>query len=93
MASGPRLLGIIALVVIAGCSSVTGGDDPAPVTVTPAEVPEVTSEPEATANTIPHPMAEDVEEEKRLFYVALSRARERSYISYHGTPSEFLEYL
>jgi DNA helicase-2/ATP-dependent DNA helicase PcrA len=49
--------------------------------------------PEATANTIPHPMAEDVEEEKRLFYVALSRARERSYVSYHGTPSEFLEYL
>jgi hypothetical protein len=51
MASGPRLLGIIALVVIAGCSSVTGGADPAPVTVTPAEVPEVTSEPEATATT------------------------------------------
>ncbi len=51
MASGPRLLGIILLVVIAGCSSVTGGVDPAPVSVTPAEVPEVTTEPETTADT------------------------------------------
>ncbi len=49
--------------------------------------------PELTANTIPHPMAEDVEEEKRLFYVALSRARERSYLSHHGTSSEFMGYV
>ncbi|MFB6361092.1 MAG: hypothetical protein ABEH59_07190 [Halobacteriales archaeon] len=52
MASGPRLLGIIILVVIAGCSSVTGGVDPVPVTVTAAEVPEVTSESGPTPHAV-----------------------------------------
>lgn len=49
--------------------------------------------PEATSDNLPHPMAETAEEEERLFYVALSRARERCYISYHGEPSPFVEYL
>lgn len=48
MVSGLRLVGVLLLVVIAGCSSVTGGVDPAPITVTPADVPEVTTEMEPT---------------------------------------------
>lgn len=49
--------------------------------------------PELTDKNVPHPMAESINEEKRLFYVALSRARERSYLSYSGEPSEFLDFL
>lgn len=48
--------------------------------------------PEMREGMVPHNMA-DVEEEKRLFYVALSRARERAYFSYYGTKSRFLDYL
>lgn len=49
--------------------------------------------PELRQGTVPHSGAENIEEEKRLFYVALSRAKERAYLSYHGNPSEFLDYL
>ncbi len=49
--------------------------------------------PELRDGNVPHPVAANIEEEKRLFYVALSRAKERAYLSYHGKPSDFLEYL
>ena len=37
------------------------------------------------------PMGIDIEEERRLFYVGLTRAKKRIHLSYSGAPSEFLE--
>jgi DNA helicase II / ATP-dependent DNA helicase PcrA len=37
------------------------------------------------------PMGSDIDEERRLFYVGLTRARERVLLSYAGAPSPFLE--
>jgi DNA helicase-2/ATP-dependent DNA helicase PcrA len=36
------------------------------------------------------PMGNDVEEERRLFYVGLTRAKNQLHLSYSGTPSPFL---
>jgi len=41
-----------------------------------------------TRDILPHKLG-DVEEEKRIFYVACSRAAKRLVISAHGDPSEF----
>lgn len=55
---------------------------------------------EANDNILPSYNSDNIEEEKRLFYVAVSRAKEKCFISYHqndgGTnrsPSEFLQFL
>lgn len=42
---------------------------------------------------LPHAKAEDREEERRIMYVALSRARSFLWISWHGKPSAFIEML
>ncbi len=39
---------------------------------------------------LPHHRAHDLEEERRLCYVAITRAQKRLYISYAGRPSPFL---
>jgi len=43
---------------------------------------------------LPHAMSfkkgEDIEEERRLAYVAMTRARKNLYLSFHGLPSRFL---
>lgn len=44
-------------------------------------------------DVIPHKRAEDYNEERRLMYVALSRAKARLWISYHGEKSVFVNYL
>ena len=48
--------------------------------------------PNLTDETSLEPMknAKD-EEERRLFFVAVTRARQRLYLSFHGTPHRFLE--
>ena len=45
------------------------------------------------AGVIPHQKAEDPEEERRILYVALSRARRDLTITYHRQPSEFLHLI
>jgi DNA helicase-2/ATP-dependent DNA helicase PcrA len=42
---------------------------------------------------IPHKRAEDIEEERRIAYVAISRAKDELVISSYGQPSRFLKYL
>lgn len=42
---------------------------------------------------LPHKRSEDFNEERRLVYVALSRARDRLWMSYHGEKSVFVNYL
>jgi superfamily I DNA/RNA helicase len=42
---------------------------------------------------IPHAKAEDVEEERRILYVALSRARRELFVTYHRKPSMFLKMI
>ena len=41
----------------------------------------------------PRTVAEQIEEERRLFYVAMTRAKHRLEISYHKEPSPFLHQL
>ena len=45
--------------------------------------------------TLPHERSlvspEQIEEERRLMYVAMTRARERLYILFHAFPSRFLQ--
>lgn len=47
MQDGPRVIGVLLVVVLAGCGALAGGG-PAPITVTPAEVPDAASPAEAT---------------------------------------------
>jgi len=42
---------------------------------------------------LPHKRSEDFDEERRLAYVALSRAKDRLWMSYHGEKSVFVNYL
>ena len=44
-------------------------------------------------DTIPHRKSEDVEEERRIAYVGISRARNELYISSYGEVSRFMKYL
>lgn len=46
-----------------------------------------------TKDIIPHKRSEDFNEERRLAYVALSRAKDRLWMSYHGEKSVFVNYL
>jgi superfamily I DNA/RNA helicase len=56
---------------------VADGTVPAPAAVTPAE-----------ADPVAH--AQDLQRERCLLFVALTRAHDHLYISYTGTPSTFL---
>ena len=44
----------------------------------------------ATVNDGILPIGGDIQEERRLFYVGLTRAKSRIHVSYYGEPSEFL---
>lgn len=46
-----------------------------------------------TEGILPHKRSEDFSEERRLVYVALSRAKDRLWMSYHGKKSVFVNYL
>jgi superfamily I DNA/RNA helicase len=46
-----------------------------------------------TENKFPHWHAENVNEERRLAYVALSRARDFLWVSWHGKQSEFINMI
>lgn len=44
----------------------------------------------ANSGTIPHAKSDNLEEEKRIWYTALSRPKDQLFISWWGAPSEFL---
>lgn len=48
---------------------------------------------QARTDHMPHKKATDLEEERRLFFIAVSRAKTQLYISSGGTPSKFLREL
>src|ERR1700677_3987115 len=47
-----------------------------------------------TQKSMPHPRNPDQEEERRLFYVACTRAKHELYVSYSGArPSSYIRYV